>query len=174
MRKALVLVALAGLSLLFLRAVTMGARMEAPRALGEVAPAFSLTDVNDNRLTLAELRGRPVLVNVWATWCPPCRAELPELQRLADERPGCLAVVGVTVNSGAAGVVAAFARERKLSYPLLIDDGSAALAYRIVTLPHSVLVAPDGSVAGRFRGAVTAAGVRSALADLKLPARPSC
>ena len=83
-------------------------------------------------------------------------------------------VVGVALNSGTAGQVAGFGREHGLHYPLLIDDGSAGRAYRVVTLPHSVLVAPDGTVAGRFRGQVTAAGVRSALEGMHWAPPPSC
>jgi thiol-disulfide isomerase/thioredoxin len=161
-RSALPLAVLA-LAALFVWRSTLGAPLQPPRTPGELAPLFALPDLRGQELSLAGLRGRLVLVNFWATWCPPCRAELPALEELSRDRPGCLAVVGVAVNSGDALAVGAFAAERALTYPMLIDDGSAARSYRVVTLPHSVLVGPDGLVVGTFHGKVTARGVAAAV-----------
>ncbi len=174
MRRLLLYAALAGLLGLFVHEQRQGTRMEPPRVAGESAPTISLPDLQGTRVSLASLRGRPVLVNFWATWCPPCRAELPALEQLARDKPSCLAVLGVTLDSGGAREVGAFAKENQLDYPLLLDDGSAGRAYKVITLPHSVLVAPDGTIAGRFRGPVTGVGVRAALQGLHLPEAPRC
>ena len=154
--------AVLGLAVLFVRALLLGSPID-PAAPGEVAPEISVRDLSGAPVSLSSLRGRPVLVNFWATWCPPCRAELPELQALSQEAPRCLAVLGVAIDSGPAAQVAAFVRERGLTYPIAVDEGPAGLAYKIFALPHSVLVGPRGEVIGRFRGKVTAAGVKAAL-----------
>ena len=137
------------------------------------AQGFSLPDLQGNRVALADYAGRPVLVNFWATWCPPCRAELPELEKLAQEKPGCLAVLGVAIESGSAAEVAAFVRERGLTYPILTGGESAASAYGVVTLPHSVLIDASGRAVGVYRGQLTREGVGKDVAALG-GAAPRC
>jgi peroxiredoxin len=158
---ALLVAALAGLTALFVLQSSRGARLRPLAA--QQAPAFDLPDLEAHRVSLSSLRGRPVLVNFWATWCAPCRAELPELEALFRERPCGLAVLGISVDSGSDASVAGFAREHGVTYPVLFDDGSAGAAYQVVTLPHSVLVDAEGREVGLFRGPVTAKGVREAL-----------
>ncbi|GAC1606025.1 MAG: hypothetical protein NVS4B10_19950 [Myxococcales bacterium] len=114
-----------------------------------------------------------MLVNFFASWCPPCRAELPELEALAQAHPDCLQVVGIAENSGNAAEVSAFARGRGVTYPLLLDDGSAGANYSVATLPHSVLVDAEGRVAGTFDGPVTKPGVEKAVHAIA-PATPRC
>jgi len=156
----------AALAALFVHRLTLGAPLTPPRASGEMAAAFALPDLAGRRVSSASFRGRPLLLNFWATWCPPCRAEIPDLEELSRARPGCLAVAGVAVDSGDAGAVAAFARDRGVTFPILMDDGAAARAYRVVTIPTSVLIGGGGEVLGTFRGAVTARGVKAALQRL--------
>jgi thiol-disulfide isomerase/thioredoxin len=114
-----------------------------------------------------------VLLNFWATWCGPCRAELPALEELSRAHAGCLAVIGVAVDSGQREAVAAFARERGVSYPILIDDGSAGRAYRVITIPHTALIGAGGELLGTFSGGVTVSGVESALREVR-PSALSC
>ena len=159
--RALIAFALTGLAVLFVLQTSRGSRLRTPPVVQ--APAFELPDLHANKVSLASLRGRPVLVNFWATWCAPCRAELPELEALFRERPCGLAVLGISVDSGSDESVAGFAREHGVTYPVLFDDGSAGAAYQVVTLPHSVLVDAEGREVGLFRGPVTAKGVREAL-----------
>ena len=171
MKTAIFWAALIGLGVLFARSLLLGSPIEPPAQAGEQARPIALQDLSGAPVSLASLRGRPVLVNFWATWCPPCRAELPDLEALSIEAPGCLVVLGVAINSGAAARIQPFVRERGVTYPVLVDDGSAARAYNIVTLPHSVLVGPGGEVIGRFRGKVTSRGVKSALQSAGAPGR---
>lgn len=158
--RALIVLALAGLAALYVADRRAGAPLRPPARAG-LAPDFTLADLAGRQVTLSSLRGRPVLVNFFATWCPPCRAELPELQQLWTDKPGCLAVLGVVLDSGDASTVAQFARERGLGYPLLMDDGTAGVAYRVAGIPHSVLIDPEGRLVGTFEGALTARTVAS-------------
>ena len=169
-RRSFIPVALSALAVLAVVQARAGADLRAPRQAGP-APAFTLPDLQGRKVSLASLRGRPVLVNFFATWCPPCRAELPALQALA--RPDCLQVIGIAESSGDAAAVAAFVRERGVTYPVLLDDGSAGAGYSVVTLPHSVLIDAEGGLAGTFDGAVTASGVTKVVHSI-LKAPPRC
>jgi peroxiredoxin len=162
-RPFLLPVAFAALAVLAFVQVRSGAGLQPPRKPGFSAPGFSLPDLEGRILSLDSLRGRPVLLNFFATWCPPCIAEMPALEALAQAQPDCLKVVGIAEDSGSADEIAAFARQRRLTYPLLLDDGSAGASYSVRALPHSVLIDSGGRIAGTFDGIVTKAGVEKAV-----------
>lgn len=137
-----------------------------PPRVGRQAPAFVLEDLRGKPVTLESFRGRPLLVNFWGTWCPPCRAELPELVRLADESAGCLEVVGVTLGSGSAAEIGAFAAAHAIRYPLLIGDARIVADYNVETLPLSVLVDAQGREVTAWSQAISRETVRAALQAL--------
>lgn len=119
--------------------------------VGKPAPDFSLAIVHggdqDARLRLADLRGRPVLLDFWATWCGPCQLEAPLLDRLhrRAEKSG-LVVVGVDTGDKASAAQR-FAEQKNLSYPIVYDDGDRVQAlYEVTSLPTLVLVGRDGVV----------------------------
>ena len=140
---------------------------------GTPAASFSLQSVDGATVTLDSLRGRPLLVNFWASWCPPCRAELPDLQALWQAREGCLDVVGIAVQSGSAQEVADFARKRGVSYPLLLGDARVAQAWGVEGLPHSTLLDAEGRIVRSWEGQIDPRQVRAAVHALA-PAVPSC
>lgn len=162
-RRSFIPLALGALAILAVTQARASAQLQPPRAPGLSAPAFTLPDLQGRKVSLTSLRGRPVLVNFFASWCPPCRAEMPELEALAQSHPDCLQVVGIAQNSGGAPAVSAFARERGVTYPLLLDDGSAGASYSVQTLPYSVLIDADGRIAGTFDGMVSKSGVEKAV-----------
>jgi cytochrome c-type biogenesis protein len=121
--------------------------------VGKPAPNFALTDLDGNRISLSDLKGKPVLVTFWATWCGPCRDELPLIrdEYLAHRLEG-LRVVAIDYGNESPDVVRAFWTSLKLQPPAVLDpDGRASGAYGVTVslssgLPVSVLVARDGTV----------------------------
>ena len=121
--------------------------------LEEKTPDFSLPSLFDDSLmhTLSQYRGRPVILNFWASWCPPCRTEMPALQR-AHEKFGSEGLVVLAINQTYSDDVDAareFAREMALTFPLLRDDGGSVSLERfeILGLPTTIIIRPDGTVA---------------------------
>jgi len=119
---------------------------------GKDAPEIALKYVanapaGETDLSLQALRGHPVLIDFWATWCGPCRQEVPIVDGIAARyRDQGLAVVGVNT-SDERGNAAPFARRQRLSFPIAFDDGSAAAAYHVETLPTLVIVSKTGKIA---------------------------
>ena len=127
--------------------VTQG-RIPAPQA-GFLAPDFSLVTTTGERITLSELRGKPVLVNVWASWCPPCRAEMPAMeQAYRDFRSQGFQILAVNAtHQDDPAKAEAFAQERGLSFPILLDeDGEVSRLYRVSSLPTSFFVDAQGLI----------------------------
>lgn len=123
---------------------------------GRAAPNFTLRTPSGGRSTLTDYRGGYVLLNFWASWCPPCRTEAPELQRFAENHAGAITVLGVNIQESP-GEIAGFVEDFSLSYPMVIDgDGQVTNAYRMPSPPISVLVGPDGVIVRYYFGAVGA------------------
>lgn len=147
--------------------------VNAPRApVPGSAPNFVLPAATGGTLSLEPFRWRPVLVNFWASWCPGCRAEMPELEAFSRDRARCLAVIGIAEDSGGPREILAFARAHGITYPLLLDDGRAAIGYGVVGIPYSVLIDAHGRVVRIFTGQITREVVSRAVQ--RLDTAPSC
>lgn len=118
-------------------------RLRAPD-LPERAPAFALTDLDGGTVRLEALRGRPVVLNFWATWCPPCRVEIPAFSRLAARRPD-VAVLGIAAD-GTPETLRAAAAELGATYPILQGTPAVFAAYGVTTYPTTVVLDADGRV----------------------------
>jgi peroxiredoxin len=114
---------------------------------------LELSDLAGRTVRIRDLRGQVVLLNFWATWCAPCRDEMPGLATLARELgPRGLAVIGVNYKESKREVQA-FVQEQKLGFPVLLDDGGqVAKRYQVFALPVTVLVDRRGMVAGTVLG----------------------
>lgn len=120
----------------------------------EAAHDFALFTLDGATLRLSDLRGRWVLVNFWATWCAPCREEMPYLDRLAADHADHLSVLAVNMRESEESV-RAFAEELSLQLPILLEpDDATLLAYYVRGLPMSVLIDPDGNVLQRMMGPI--------------------
>jgi peroxiredoxin len=131
------------------------------------APDFSLAGLDNRVVRLSDLRGRPVLLNFWATWCPPCRTELPALQAAFQHYRGQVDFLAVDVKESAE-TVGQFVREAGVVLPVLLDpngDVSGGL-YRVQGIPTSLIVGVDGSVVARHVGPLSEADIDRYLAPL--------
>ncbi|MCE9646821.1 MAG: TlpA family protein disulfide reductase [Chloroflexi bacterium] len=120
----------------------------APQA-GFKAPDFTLDALDGKTYTLSELKGRPVLVNLWATWCPPCRAEMPAIEKMYQEYQDLgFLVLGVNMTyQDSSSAVAPFVSEYGLSFPILLEEtGETASAYQLRSLPSSYFIDRSGTV----------------------------
>jgi cytochrome c biogenesis protein CcmG, thiol:disulfide interchange protein DsbE len=146
-------------------ATTSDRTMEAP-IVGLLAPDFTLTALDGGEMQLSSLRGQPVILNFWATWCPPCRAEMPELEALWQRyRDNGLLLIGVDQGESAA-TVERYARDIVgTTFPLLLDTNQAVgRAYGVRALPTTVLIDRQGRIqeiriGGPLNRAMLAAGV---------------
>ncbi len=117
------------------------------------SPTFVLQNLEGQPVDLASFRGAPVLVNFWATWCPPCRMEMPELVHYAETHPD-VPVLFVAVD-GKADDLRTFAQAHGLRLDrVLLADKATKAAWPVTTLPTTVGIAPDGSVRGAHAGIV--------------------
>ena len=118
----------------------------APRP-GFQAPDFSLANLDGQEIQLADFLGRPVMVNFWASWCPPCRAEMQAFQEIFAEYETQGFVI-LAVNSQESRIKAfEFAQANALSFPILLDeDGEITNRYRAVSLPATFFISRDGKI----------------------------
>jgi cytochrome c biogenesis protein CcmG, thiol:disulfide interchange protein DsbE len=127
---------------------TTGGKIPAPQA-GFLAPDFTLQTLDGQTVTLSDLRGQVVLVNLWASWCPPCRAEMPAIERTYQDWRGRGFVV-LAVNSTVQDKLAnaqTFVAQNGLTFPIPLDEsGEVTRLYRVSSLPTSFFIGKDGLI----------------------------
>jgi thiol-disulfide isomerase/thioredoxin len=112
--------------------------------LPEQAPDFTLPTLSGNLVTLSDLRGHTVVLNFWATWCGPCRFEIPAFARFSRDHPKVV-VLGVVAREERETIEASV-EELEIPYPVLLGDARTFQSYGIDTFPTTVVVGPDGAV----------------------------
>lgn len=128
--------------------------------VGKRAPEFAATDLKGNKVTLANLRGKVVMLNFWATWCPYCRAEMPDMQRLQDAyRSRGLEVVALDVGEDA-GTVWDYVSSKGFTFSVWLDlDGSISQAYAVPGYPTSYFIDRQGVIRSVQVGAMNLAAM---------------
>jgi peroxiredoxin len=131
------------------------------------APGFTLNQLTGQSFTLNQLRGKPAIINFWATWCPPCRRELPALQAAYEARRNDIGFVAVDVKEDSAAVEA-FIKEMGLTFPVVVDpDGQVSdIAYEVRGIPTTLFIDANGVVAARHVGPLDEAAIEGYLAPL--------
>ena len=119
----------------------------------ERMPPFLVNDLDGGIISTAGLHGKVVLVNFWATWCPPCREEIPELIELSKRYKDKLQIIGISMDDAPASEVHQFARQIGITYPVVMGSGAIEAEYGgVPALPTSFVISPDGRVVQKHAG----------------------
>ena len=120
-------------------------------------PALSIQDLDGRTITSDDLRGKVTLVNFWATWCGPCRTEIPDLIKLQARYPDHLQIIGVSADEGPVQVVEDFATEYDINYPIVMATPELNRAFPgVMALPTSFVIDPEGRVVQTHVGLINA------------------
>lgn len=129
-----------------------------PAALGEgsVAPDVTLRALSGETVTLSKLRGKVVVLNFWATWCPPCKAEMPSMDKLNTQLKGSnFVMLAVNADEDGREAVAAFVKQNPHSFQVLLDEGARAQQlYGVYRFPETFIIGKDGVITDRVIGAI--------------------
>lgn len=139
-----------------------------PPAPGRPATDFTAQTLDGTEVSLSDYRGVPVVLNFWATWCPPCKAEIPELVRFYDQGVGNAVLLTVNLTATERDIVAvqSFLLQKEIEFPVLLDvDGSIANLYAVESIPTTFLINAEGIITHIHGGAVTKSWLEQRLDD---------
>ena len=129
--------------------------------VGRKLPDLELTTLDGGTVNMTSWEGSPLVVNFWASWCPPCLKEMPEFEQVAQARAGEVTFVGLNVRENAA-TARQLADQTGVTYDLALDtDGAASRAFGVVNMPTTVFVAADGTIVSVHTGALDTASLNS-------------
>ena len=161
--------------------VVVGAYFGYKKLLGKVAPQgqnptiqdkgnykdFTVTDKDGKEVTLSQFIGKPVVINFWASWCPPCKAELPHFDKLAKEYEGKVHFLMVNLSGEDKQAVKRFVESNGYTFPLYFDDKDGGRnAYSVSSIPVTVFITAQGNIGARRTGAMSEATLRSYISQL--------
>lgn len=134
--------------------------------VGQSAPDFELKNLAGETTRLSDFKGKPLLLNFWATWCGPCRAEFPDLQSVTVEHKVVIIGINMTTND-TPSQVPAFVAEFGVTFPIVLDEiGEVSRAYQVTGLPTSIFIDRDGIVREVRLGAINKAYIEAMLSKL--------
>lgn len=135
------------------------------------APEWTLEDLTGQTVSLASLRGRPVVIDFWATWCAPCEFQIPVLNEIHERYRGRAEVIGIAVDVGGREVVAPYAAEHQIAYRVVLGDEELARRYGALGFPSLFVVGADGEIDSSHVGLVEPEELEAAIeAALRAPA----
>lgn len=126
-------------------------------AKGEMSPDFELTTLEGEPVKLSDYQGKKVVLNFWATWCPPCRAEMPHMQNYFEEHGAGdnveILAVNLTTEDRGLDKIKSFVKEYELTFPIPMDEeGDIGALYQAVTIPTSYMIDTEGKVQNKIVG----------------------
>ncbi|KZE12779.1 TlpA disulfide reductase family protein [Priestia aryabhattai] len=139
------------------------ARQASSQAYGlepkDTAPPFTLSDTNGKTVQLSDFKGKKVILNFWATWCPPCQKEMPDMQAFYKKYGNDvqLLAVNLTSSEGSKQAVSKFLKEKQFTFHVLLDDQDTvgSKKYRVSTIPTSYFIDEEGKIVQRVNGPMT-------------------
>ena len=127
--------------------------------LPEQAPLWDLPALTGEQISLDDYKGQEVILNFWATWCGPCRAEIPEFRTFVESHSD-IPVLGIAMD-GTKSELTAFSKKYQMNYPVLMGDSSIQKEYKVDVLPMTVLIGADGKVKDIHVGAMSASDLNN-------------
>lgn len=119
----------------------------------QTAPDFTLTDINGKQVSLSDYKGKVILLDFWATWCGPCRMEIPSFIQLQDEYEDDVVVLGISLDQGGPKDVVPFAKKMNINYPVVYGDGNVVQAYGGVrSIPTTFVIDRDFNIQRKYVG----------------------
>jgi cytochrome c biogenesis protein CcmG/thiol:disulfide interchange protein DsbE len=133
-----------------------------------VAPDFTITDLFGNEISLSDYEGKVVLLNFWATWCAPCRAEIPDFIEIYEKyRDKGLVILGISLDSGNENKIRNFVKEYKISYP--VAKGALSLARKYESgrlIPETIIIDREGKIRHKHTGPMSKETIEKYFLDL--------
>ncbi|AUO14271.1 TlpA disulfide reductase family protein [Priestia megaterium] len=125
----------------------------------DTAPPFTLSDTSGKSVQLSDFKGKKVILNFWATWCPPCQKEMPDMQAFYEKYGNDvqLLAVNLTSSEGSKQAVSKFLKEKQFTFRVLLDDQDSvgSKKYRVSTIPTSYFIDEEGKIVQRVNGPMT-------------------
>jgi peroxiredoxin len=131
---------------------TSKAQVETGTEIGMMAPDFTLSDLTQQEVKLSDYRGKKVFLNFWATWCPPCQEEMPDIQKLHDNYGDKVTIVAVNVGESKAKAQS-FMKAKEFNFPVLLDQNKQITSkYLVRGIPTTYLIDEDGIIMDKHVG----------------------
>ncbi|MDA8224104.1 TlpA family protein disulfide reductase [Desulfosporosinus sp.] len=138
---------------------------------GDLAPDFELKSIDGKAMKLSSLRGKKVIVNIWATWCPPCRLEMPEMEKFytTNKNEGVeILAVNLTKAEKSRADVPAFKKAYGITFPIVMDEnGDVARLYEVSSIPASFFIDTQGVIREKIVGPMTYDSMKEMLGTIK-------